>query len=1211
MMYKVMEKRGKPRPFFGKKSLGSVLCLALLLLGNLSLWAQSDSLTQRKVTIRLTNATLQEVIRSIEQQTSLGFMYDPKDVAEVKGLNLDFQNVDVETVLKAALKGTSLTYTIENETVLITRRIHQEKETVPDFWEIKGKVVSQDSMPLPGVTVVLKGSSVGVVSDVRGEFRLDVPVVEEGVVLRFSFIGMKSQEVKCTGSRTLRIVMQEEVELVDEVVITGYQVIDRRKSTSAISSVNMDDIIRPGVSTIDQLLEGHIPDLVLMTNSGEVGVAPKLRIRGTSTLIGNREPLWVVDGIIQQDPVDISPEELNDPDFVNRVGNAISGLNPMDIERIDVLKDAAATALYGTRAANGVIVITTKKGRIGDPIISYSFSGTVKLRPRYSDRKIDLMNSKERINFSRELMEQKYTFPSDMALVGYEYLFAQLYDKQITFAELQKEISAMEACNTDWFDILGDDAFSHSHTLSVSGGSQDIRYYVSLGYTDEDDVIAFNKNNRYTVAANLNMVFGEHLTAYVSLNGNKSVREYYQNEIAPIDYAYNTSRAIPLRNDDNSLYFYKLPTNCGEVFPYADYNILNELQNSGTEQNSSSISVNGNIMWNPFSWLRANVIASCQISNTEQESYWGAKTNHVAKMRYTEYDELFESKYGKALVTLPGGGELNKAFTRTESYMFRLQLDMNHSFGADKQHFINGSFGFEAYSTKYKGYERTDRGYDPDRGFQFITYPKGEWEGYDNWLLSSKPTISDDLTNTVAAYATVSYSYKNWLNLNLNGRYDGSNRFGSQSNDKLLPVWSASLSYNPVEQFGDLAFFDYLSFKFSYGYQGNMLDDQSPELIIQKLPMDTYFNSYAAEVAIYANPELKWERTNSINGGLEFSILDNALMVSGDVYYKNTKDAFQERNISRVNGRDAYTVNSGEITNKGWSIALTASPIQTKNVRWSISTSYSNVFNKVETASASDAYSLDNFLRGTAIVGGETVNTFYSYKFLGLNPEDGGPMFDDGSDRYQELAEKTQQEVYSDVLVPSGKREPTMTGSLNNTIRVYNLRINFYLTYAFGAKTRLFQVYGGDIDNFASDRNINRIFLDRWQRPGDEEFTNVPAIMSTDSEVYEKYNSHWSTSSAYNVPTIANSYWDMYNYSDIRVVNANYVKCTNLSLTYSFPQKLLTKWGLQRLDLSFATSNPFSITSKGLKGQTPTQGGFTDIQLSERPTFSFGVNLSF
>ena len=287
------------------------------------------------------------------------------------------------------------------------------------------------------------------------------------------------------------------------------------------------------------------------------------------------------------------------------------------------------------------------------------------------------------------------------------------------------------------------------------------------------------------------------------------------------------------------------------------------------------------------------------------------------------------------------------------------------------------------------------------------------------------------------------------------------------------------------------------------------------------------------------------------------------------------------------------------------------SPVYTDNVRWMMSTYYSNASNKVDSQSATDAYNLNNFLSGTVITQDEAVNTFYSYKFMGLNPEDGGPMFDDGEDRVEELAGKTMQEVYSNVLVPSGKREPTMTGGLNNTINLKNIRINFNLAYSFGAKTRLFKVYGGDVDNFSSDKNINRIFLDRWQRPGDEEFTNVPAIMSTDSDAYRKYNKHWSTSSSYEVPTIANTYWEMYNYSDIRVVNANYLKCTNFSFTYMFPYDLISKWGLERLDLSFSAGNPFTITSSGLKGQTPIQGGFTDIQLSERPTFSFGINVAF
>ena len=197
---------------------------------------------------------------------------------------------------------------------------------------------------------------------------------------------------------------------------------------------------------------------MVMTNSGESGVAPRIRIRGTSTLIGNREPLWVVDGVIVQDPVQISPDELNDPDYINRIGNAISGLNPQDIDRIDVLKDASATALYGTKAANGVIVITTKRGHIGEPQISYRGTASLKLRPRYSDRSIDLMDAKERLNVSRELAEGHYEYDTNVTWVGYEELLRQLYNRVITYEEFEEQVAYLGEVNTDWFKLLTSDA---------------------------------------------------------------------------------------------------------------------------------------------------------------------------------------------------------------------------------------------------------------------------------------------------------------------------------------------------------------------------------------------------------------------------------------------------------------------------------------------------------------------------------------------------------------------------------------------------------------------------------------------------------------------------------------------------------------------------------------------------------------------------------
>ena len=354
---------------------------------------------------------------------------------------------------------------------------------------LHGRVTDEKGEPLPGVAVFPTNFvEFGAATDMDGKYVLqNVPAEAKSVT--FLMLGMKKEIVMIGKKAQLDVMLIEDSHSLEDVVVTGYQKIDKRYSTSAVTSIKMEDVHLPGVASLDQMLEGKIPDMVFTTNSGEINATPRLRIRGTSTLIGNREPLWVLDGIILTDPVALSPDVLNDPDYVNRIGNAVSGINPQDILRIDVLKDAAATALYGTRAANGVIVITTKSGREGKPILSYTATMTARRRPYYTDSKINLMNSNERIQFSQYLVDQHYLYPSGMPLVGYENALNNLYAGIYTQSEFNNAVNEMASMNTDWFDILCHNSFSHDHSVSVSGGSDKIRYYASLGYTDQDDVI--------------------------------------------------------------------------------------------------------------------------------------------------------------------------------------------------------------------------------------------------------------------------------------------------------------------------------------------------------------------------------------------------------------------------------------------------------------------------------------------------------------------------------------------------------------------------------------------------------------------------------------------------------------------------------------------------------------------------------------------------
>ena len=1152
---------------------------------------------QRKITLKIADMAVTDALHEANRLCGNRIIFMKEEVDREKArVTLDVTERPMLEVVEKIIAATSLTCVEKDGRVVVTPKKQQEMM-------LRGVVKDADGAPLPGVTVAIKGVSIGVVTDAEGKYLLRLPETK-GIRLIFSFVGMKTQEIVYTGQSEIDVTLHEEAISMAEVVVTGYQMIDKRKNTSSVTTVKMDDIMVPGATSLDQMLEGRVPDMILMNNSGEVGVAPKIRIRGTSTLIGNREPLWVLDGVVMQDPVAVSAEELNDPDYVTRIGNAIAGINPQDIERIDVLKDASATALYGVKAANGVIVVTTKKGRIGKPQIRYNVTTTFRQRPRYSDRKIDLMNSKERIRFSRELVESHYEFGT-INYVGYEGALRDLWNGVIDDKQFAEKVAWYETVNTDWFKLLTEDTWSHQHTVSMSGGSRETRYYASVGYTRDNDVIKDNYNQRYTATLNVESSLASWLTASFNLSGNVSNKEYSQ--LSPMNYAYNSSRAIPAYDENGDYFFYERRANKESVFKY---NILNELDDSYKKQYTSGITLTANLQFAFASWLNANAIVSYTNQNAEIEGYWGEKTNYVAKLRNCEYGDT-PTKYSQ----LPYGGELRHNETRNKSYMVRLQLNANRYFGVDNQHNLAFSGGFEMNSTQYNEYGRVDRGYYPDRGKTFVELLDQEkFPAYLNWLASKEnlPTLTENLTNMLSGYASLSYSFHNYLTLNVNARIDGSNKFGDQSNDKLLPIWSASGNWNLTEhEWMKCDWLNELSLKTSFGYQGNMLDSESPVMIVKKLPINTYYNQMAAKVERYPNPDLKWEKTASYNLGLSLALFQNRIQVEAEYYNKQTKDAFMTCQVASVNGRTSYMINGGDIENKGYNVDIAVTPVKTKDWRWTFSTSFSQNYNKVKSRPDADTYDYLSFLNGTSVVKNKAINSFYSYDFIGLSPIDGGPMFNDMYENKQELTGLNKYETFTRVLKLSGRREPYMSGGLSTSLRYKQLRMSAMFSYALGAKTRLFRMFN---KNLSPENNVHRDFLKRWRLPGDEKNTNIPALISPNESGYYRYNRHWSSSGADGVLQIqkfAGDAWEMYDFSDARVVSANYLKCSSLRFSYEFSNELLSKMKLSRLELSLSGTNLFTLSSKKLKGQTPTQGGFSEIQLSERPTYTLGLTVLF
>ena len=400
-----------------RKMLMFMKFLSILLFGMcMSLHAKVLS-QEAKVTLDMKNVALTTVLEELGKQSKCDFFYNYALMQSKGMVNVKAENLELGKVLEELLPKLGLTFTFDQNVIVIREKVSDEKSK---FVRVKGYVYDIHKQGMPGVTVKVAGLPIGTSTNSKGWFVLDLPLQKGS--LEFSFIGFKKQLINFTEKTdTLQIVLEEDLMELEEVTVsTGYYKVDKRHLTSSVTTLKMDDIMQPGVGTLDQMLEGRIPGMIFMQNSGQVGAAPKIKIRGTTTLLGSTAPLWVLDGVILTDPVNVDPASINDLDFVNLLGNAISGLNPEDIEKLDVLKDASATAIYGPKASNGVIVITTKKGKVGAPTVSYSLSGTYRQRPRYTDRSVDVMNSQERIDFSKEVVRKKQLVPNLTSYVGYE-----------------------------------------------------------------------------------------------------------------------------------------------------------------------------------------------------------------------------------------------------------------------------------------------------------------------------------------------------------------------------------------------------------------------------------------------------------------------------------------------------------------------------------------------------------------------------------------------------------------------------------------------------------------------------------------------------------------------------------------------------------------------------------------------------------------------
>ena len=1091
---------------------------------------------------------------------------------------------------------------------------------------VSGMVFDKTGEPLVGANVrVTLGRKVWTAqTDSKGAYRVKLPVGTStaGLSISASYLGMKRQ-TKSGRSNVAHydFMLDDHSQSLGEAVVTGYGTISTREKTSAITSLKMEEILMPGMTSLEQALEGRVPDMVFMQNSGEVGATARMRIRGTSTLIGNREPLWVLDGIPLSDPVDVTNEQLNDPDYINYIGNAISGINPQDIERVDVLKDAAATALYGTRAANGVIVVTTKKGEPGPPRITYNSQLKYTARPRYSDRDIYLMNSQERVQFGQELMNLHYTFPNHMTMVGYEGAYHRFVTGQTDYNGFLAEVQRAETVNTDWFKLLTHDTFNHNHTVALSGGSETARYYASLGYNREEGVQLHHNNDRYTASLNMQTRIAKVIQANIRLNANVQKKTQLPGEIDLLGYAYGTTRALPAFNNDGSYFFYQrhaynVGTDKNEQYKYA-YNILNEIENAEKLYSSNGIMAALDLTYRFKTLLDLTLTTSYQRTHSDNSTWFGEKSNYAAQLRNAEYGQApIPGDYG--LSDMPYGGVYNTGTNVNENFTLRAQANFRHALGEKKQHLLSASLGYEMNVSNTDGFSENTRGFFKSRGLKYVNMTAEEmnrFPKYASWVAHNHPTLRADKTHRLSGYAIFSYSYGSLFSLSANTRFDASNKFGSRSNEKFLPVWSASGMLNLKSLL--LRQYDAVSdlrLRTSFGKTGNMVDNQTPNLLLRQESLDTYYGENVAKVDALPNPYLRWEQTDQWNVGVDASLFDYRLTVGVDAYYKHTKDAFDNTLVSPFNGVENYVMNGSDITNSGFSINLSAYLLKTRDWSWLVSANYSVVYNSINTKTA-NKYKIEKYLNGTAIMDGKSIGTFYSYNFIGLDPQNGLPLFDDYRDRQHLLEGQPLDRIMERVGVVSGSREPNFAGSFYSTLRYQQWSLSASFNYALGNKIRKFALYKDVLDGVSSENNVRKEFTHRWRKPGDERHTQLPSLISPSDPAFGDNRYHWSAATpaaTQGFEAFADNYWMMYDNSNARVVSGSYLRLSNLALRYQFSRKQLKGLPFSNLAFDAAMTNVFTLKSSALEGQDPTQSGFSlQTSLSLRPSFTFGLRVSF
>ena len=1083
---------------------------------------------------------------------------------------------------------------------------------------ISGTVFEDTGDPCIGATVMIQGTKQGTKTDMNGHFSIAVPA---GKKLVISYIGMVTQTV--TPKNGMKVTLATDAHTVDEVVVTGIQKMDKRLFTGATTKISAEETKLDGVADVTRSLEGRAAGVSVQNVSSTFGTAPKIRVRGATSIYGSSSPLWVVDGVIMEDAVNVDADDLSSGDATTLISNAIAGLNADDIESFQVLKDGSATSIYGARAMSGVVVITTKKGRAGHSSLNYTGEFTYRLKPSYNDYNIS--NSQEQMGIYKEMEAKGWLEFSQVANASSAALYGKMYglmDKYndvtgnfelpFTDAAIAKYMQDAEFRNTDWFDLLFNNNIMQTHSVSVSSGTDKSSMYASLSAMIDPGWTKDSKVQRYTANINASYKLSKNLTATLRTNGsyrdqmapgtlNQSTdvvsgavsRSF---DINPFSYALNTSRTL----DPYQMY----------TRNYAPFSIFHELDNNYIDINVMDLKFQGELEWKPLRGLSVNVLGSYRInrsardhsikdSSNQAEAYRAGVDNpnimHSNPYLYSDPDK----PNSLPISVMPSGGIFIENLNQVKQLDFRGTVNYNHVWSVNdvETHIFSALAGMEANRADYDAREHQDYGvnYNMNRIVTITPdfYKQAKEEGTD---LTS---FSRSWNRRLAYFGNLNYSYKGRYSTNFTARYDGSNQLGKSRQSRWLPTWNVSASWNAHEEpfFKKWAektnqAFSHATLRLSYSLVGEQTAASNAKPIFRSTNMWRPQGDQQ-ELALYqsslGNKDLTYEKKHEFNVGVDLGFLDNRINLVTDAYWRDNFDLMGYY-YGQIIGRQYANVAS--MKSHGVEATISSTNIRTNDFQWNtdltFAYNYTEITDLMSVSRVIDLVSSSGYARE-----GYPHRALFSFQFQGLNDE-GIPQV------INESGDVTTSDIYFqeyerlDHLKYEGPTEPTYTGGLNNTFKYKNWRLNVFITYSFGNKLRLDPVFAASYSDMSA---MPKEFKNRWVQPGDEDKTDIPAIASVRQNYKDNYLSY-----AYNA----------YNYSTARVADGGFIRMKDISLTYDFAPQLISKIGLTTASLKLDATNLFLIyADKKLNGQDPefVNSGGVATPLSKQFTFTVRLGI--